>query len=138
VTLAHLPVLQVVVPLMAAPLLVLVRRDGVAWFVCTAVSAFMLVCALALFAQVRAEGVVSYALGSWPAPWGIEYRLDAANAFVLVLLSLVAAVVAPFALRSVAAEVPREQRYWRASRSRATRSTSSCSSRSPRCRPTCS
>ena len=30
---------------------------------------------------------ISYALGSWAPPWGIEYRVDAANAFVLVLVS---------------------------------------------------
>jgi energy-converting hydrogenase Eha subunit H len=41
----------------------------------------------------------------------IEYRIDAVNAFVLVLLGLVATVVSAYARTSVAAEVPREQHY---------------------------
>jgi multicomponent Na+:H+ antiporter subunit D len=108
---AHLPALQVIVPLMAAPLIVLVRSGRVAWLAATAVSAWSLFCALALLRRVHAEGVISYALGSWPPPWGIEYRVDAVNAFVLVLVGLIASVVIPFSRASVAAEVPQERRY---------------------------
>jgi multicomponent Na+:H+ antiporter subunit D len=50
-------------------------------------------------------------MGSWAPPWGIEYRVDALSSFVLVLVSAIGALVAPYALRSVAAEVPREQQY---------------------------
>lgn len=107
----HLLVLEVVVPLIAAPLIVALRRSGVAWMIAAAASAFMLVGAIMLFAEVQRHGVVSYAIGSWPPPWGIEYRLDALNAFLLVLLGTIAAVIAPFARRSVAAEVPRDQHY---------------------------
>ena len=71
----------------------------------------MLAGALVLFADVQQHGVVSYAIGSWPPPWGIEYRLDAANAFLLLLLGIIATAVAPFAWTSVAAEVPRDQHY---------------------------
>ena len=56
-------------------------------------------------------GVISYAIGSWPPPWGIEYRIDAANGFMLVLLGLVATVATLYARASVAAEVPSDQRY---------------------------
>ena len=61
--------------------------------------------------RVAQVGVISYAIGSWPPPWGIEYRVDALNAFVLVLVSLVGAVVMPYARVSIAAELPREQEY---------------------------
>jgi multicomponent Na+:H+ antiporter subunit D len=111
VTLAHLPALEVVVPLAAAPLIVLLRRAASPWALATAACVFSFVAALFLAAQVAAEGALSYHLGSWPPPWGIEYRVDALSAFVLVLVSGVAAAVAPFAWKSVAAEVPREQRY---------------------------
>ena len=50
-------------------------------------------------------------IGSWAPPWGIEYRVDALNAFVLVLVSGMAAVTVPYAWRSVAAELPRDQEY---------------------------
>jgi multicomponent Na+:H+ antiporter subunit D len=107
----HLPALVVVVPLVAAPLIVLVRRGGVGWAIAMAASLASFAIAVALFLQVREAGVISYAIGSWPPPWGIEYRVDAVNAFVLVLVTGLAAVVAPYARRSVAAEVAADQHY---------------------------
>jgi len=108
---AHLPVLLVVVPLAAAPLIVLLRHAGIAWALAVAAAWFALGAGLALAAEVARAGVVSYHLGSWPPPWGIEYRVDALSAFVIVLIAGVGALVAPYALRSVAAEVPPERRY---------------------------
>jgi len=108
---AHLPALAVVVPLAAAPLIVLLRHAGLAWAIAVAAAWFAFAACLGLAAQVADTGVVSYAMGSWPPPWGIEYRVDALSAFVVVLVSAIGAVVAPYALKSVAAEVPHEQRY---------------------------
>lgn len=107
----HLPALVVVVPLVAAPLIVLARRGAAGWAIATAASLASFAMAVALLLQVRAAGVISYAIGSWPPPWGIEYRVDAVNAFVLVLVTALAAVVAPYARRSIAAEVPADQQY---------------------------
>jgi multicomponent Na+:H+ antiporter subunit D len=111
VTFAHLPVLEVVVPLLAAPLAVLLRRAAPAWIIATAACVFSFFAAVMLALEVAAAGPVSYHLGSWPPPWGIEYRVDVLSAFVGVLVSGVAAVVAPYAWRSVAAELPRDQLY---------------------------
>jgi multicomponent Na+:H+ antiporter subunit D len=107
----HLPALQVVVPLMAAPLCVLLRRGWAAWLLAFAVSLATLAISVALLLQVQASGTISYLLGSWAAPWGIEYRVDAVNAPLLVLVTAIAAVVVPFARTSVAAEIPAAQHY---------------------------
>jgi multicomponent Na+:H+ antiporter subunit D len=107
----HLPALQVVLPLVAAPLIVLVRHRGFAWLVTTAVSYLCLVIAVLLAARVADGGPISYAIGNWPPPWGIEYRVDALSSFVLVLVSLTASFVAPYAHRSLRAELPRERHY---------------------------
>jgi multicomponent Na+:H+ antiporter subunit D len=107
----HLAALQVVVPLIAAPVIVLVRRGAFAWAMTMTVSVVSLAIAVALFVQVRDVGVVSYALGSWAPPWGIEYRVDGLNAFVLVLIGLLATIGGPYAWRSFAAEVPEDQHY---------------------------
>jgi len=111
VTFAHLPALEVAVPLIAAPLAMLLRRSSAAWAIATAACAFSFGAALLLAAEVWTNGPISYALGSWDPPWGIEYRVDALSAFVLVLVSGIAATVAPYAWRSAAAELPREQLY---------------------------
>ena len=57
----HLPALQVVVPLMAAPATVLLRRRGLAYVVALAASLFALYAALQLWLQVRGGAALSYA-----------------------------------------------------------------------------
>ena len=109
--LEHLPALQVVLPLVAAPLIVLLRHRGFAWLATAAVSYCCLVIAVLLASRVADGGAISYAIGNWPPPWGIEYRVDALSAFVLVLVSLTASFVAPYAQRSLAAEVAPDRQY---------------------------
>jgi multicomponent Na+:H+ antiporter subunit D len=106
---AHLPALQIVVPLISAPLCLLLRRGGLAWALALIVSWAALACAVLLLQQVIATGPISYHLGGWAPPWGIEYRIDAVNGFVLVIVAAIGAAVMPYARESVAREVPEEQ-----------------------------
>lgn len=108
---AHLPALQVVLPLISAPLMVLVRRGGIAYGMMLVVAWISLLISLLLAQQVAEYGPISYHIGNWPPPWGIEYRVDALSSFVLVLVSLAAAVVVPYSRRSVMAEVPQALHY---------------------------
>ena len=109
----HLPALQVVIPLIASPLCVLLRRGALAWALTLVVSWLTFGIAAMLLTRVLAQypEPVSYALGGWLAPWGIEYRIDAVNAFVLLLVSAISAVVLPYARESVAHEVPARQHH---------------------------
>ncbi|MGD8482748.1 MAG: monovalent cation/H+ antiporter subunit D family protein, partial [Gammaproteobacteria bacterium] len=78
-----LPALQVVVPLVTAPLcLVLARWWRIVWAMCTLSTWTSLAIAISLLQTVLADGTVSYAMGGWAAPWGIEYRIDTMNAYV--------------------------------------------------------
>jgi multicomponent Na+:H+ antiporter subunit D len=106
----HLPILQVILPLVAAPLCVLLRFGNLAWLLALIVSWLSFAIAIALLSQTMDGGAISYYLGDWAPPWGIEYRVDAVNAFVLLIVSGVSAVVLPYARRSVASEVPANQR----------------------------
>ena len=108
----HLPILQVVVPLFGALLAGLLRRGGLAFALALVVSWLMPFIAGALLWQVLATGPISYHLGGWEPPWGIEYRVDVLNAFVLVLVSAIGAVMVPFARRSVAFEVQDWRQAW--------------------------
>ena len=106
---AHLPALQIVVPLISAPLCLLLRRGGLAWALALIVSWAALACSVLLLQQVIATGPISYHLGGWAPPWGIEYRIDVVNGFVLVIVAAIGAAVLPYARESVAREVPEEQ-----------------------------
>ncbi|MCE2493828.1 MAG: monovalent cation/H+ antiporter subunit D family protein [Alphaproteobacteria bacterium] len=108
---AHYAALQVVAPLIAAPLCVLLRRGIPAWLVTVAISWIALAIAIQLLIQVLATGTISYELGGWAAPWGIEYRVDSVNAFVLLIVSGISAVTAPYAHKTVVKEIPEDRHY---------------------------
>ena len=107
----HLPILQVIVPLLAAPLAVVIRHKDGAWLLATVSSWFSLAISIALLLQVQETGIITYELGGWAAPWGIEYRVDTVGAFVLVIVSAIGAVVTPYARDSVLAEVDEPRIY---------------------------
>ena len=100
----HLPALQVVIPLICAPLCMLVRYRDWSWIVALFGSWACLVISWLLLQQVMDAGVISYHMGNWAPPLGIEYRIDFVNAFVLLIVSAIGAVVTPYARESVRAE----------------------------------
>ena len=101
----HLPVLQVVLPLVAAPLCLLLTRSVWAWLLAFIVSLAALLISIVLLREVYTGEVLSYAIGGWAAPWGIEYRVDAVNAFILIIVTAISVVALMFAKTSVAQEV---------------------------------
>jgi multicomponent Na+:H+ antiporter subunit D len=105
----HLPILEVVIPLVAAPVCMLLRRSSLAWALALLVSWASFAVAIALLVRVLELGTLSYELGGWPPPWGIEFRVDVVNAFLLLIVSGVSALVLPYAKVSVAREVEAEQ-----------------------------
>lgn len=107
----HLPALQVVIPLIAAPLTVLLRRRDLAFAVTLIATWIAFAISIMLWLSVAETGTISYAIGSWPPPWGIEYRVDRLSSFVLVLVSGIAAIVLPYSRASVEVEVPPQQHY---------------------------
>ena len=107
----HLPVLQVVLPLLAAPACVLARRGKLPWLIALATSWLALAVAVVLLRQVLEHGPISYELGGWVAPIGIEYRADLASAFVLLIVTGVTAVIMVYAQTSVAHEIPADRRH---------------------------
>jgi multicomponent Na+:H+ antiporter subunit D len=109
---AHLPALQVVIPLLGAVLAAFLRGGRTAFALTLIVSWLMPLVAGALIWQVMQTGPISYALGGWEPPWGIEYRVDLLNGFVLALVSAVGAVMIPFAYRSVASEIAADRQAW--------------------------
>lgn len=103
----HLPILEVLVPFVAAPLVVFLGSRRLAWPIAFAASAISFVIACLLLLQVLDGSYISYHIGGWAPPLGIEYRVDAANAFVLFLVSGISTVILPYARVSFEAEIPR-------------------------------
>jgi multicomponent Na+:H+ antiporter subunit D len=105
----HLPALQVMLPLFAALVAFLVRRRALALPVGIAGAWACWGVAVALLVRVLESGPFSYAMGGWAAPWGIELRVDALSAFVLVLVTSIGAIVLTAAPASLKKELPPER-----------------------------
>lgn len=107
--LANLPALQVVLPLLAAPVCSFLPRGRVAW----AFTSFMVWIAFAisvtLLVKVAGSGVISYEMGNWKPPFGIEYEVNMLSSFMLVIVSGIASVVMPYAFKSVNKEIEEDK-----------------------------
>ena len=107
----QLPALQVVVPLLAAPVCLLIRHAGTVRIFAILTSWIVLGISLLLLDNVEANGTISYAMGQWAPPLGIEYRIDILNVYVLVVVASVSAVILPFGMGSAEERVPKERYY---------------------------
>jgi len=101
----HLPVLVVIVPLLAGPLCVLVERPRAAWIVALAAAWLSFAAAVVMAAQVSETGTISYQLGGWEPPWGIEYRIDTLGSYVMLIVTAIPALVLVAAKESVTHEI---------------------------------
>lgn len=107
--LAHLPILQVIVPLIAAPTCLILRKPKLVWLFTLLASSLAFVISILLVQQVMLTGTISYELGGWSPPWGIEYRIDKLNAFIALIISGVSTVVLLAAQTSIEKEIPQEK-----------------------------
>ncbi|MGB5457422.1 MAG: monovalent cation/H+ antiporter subunit D family protein [Gammaproteobacteria bacterium] len=105
----HLSLLLVVIPLLAAPLTAMLPNGRLPWLFTLCVTWVCLFIASWQLSIVMDGNIISYELGGWAPPWGIEYRIDPMNALVALIVAGIAAITLPYALRSVEMEVPREK-----------------------------
>jgi multicomponent Na+:H+ antiporter subunit D len=105
----HLPVLQVIVPLLAAPLCLFLTRPRLVWLFALLVSGLAFLISGLLLQQVMSSGTIVYDMGGWDAPWGIEYRIDQLNAFLLLIISSISTVVLFAAHTSIRDEIPADR-----------------------------
>ncbi len=85
--LEQLPALQVAIPFLAVPLVMLLRPHGFAWAAATATSICVFLNACALTMQVHGGDSLQYSMGSWPAPYGIELGVDSFSAILLLIIT---------------------------------------------------
>jgi multicomponent Na+:H+ antiporter subunit D len=103
---AHAPALLVAVPLILSTIAAAIPSGRAAWGLAVISAAVAFLCAIELFFATRADGaIVSYAMGGWEPPFGIEFRIDGLNAAILLLLSSTGLLALLFALPSVADEI---------------------------------
>ena len=108
----HLPILQVILPLLAAPACLIINSHRWVWLFTLCVGLASLLVSIALLTQVTSSGPISYALGGWEAPWGIEYRIDILNSWVLLIVCIFNVVALLPAYKSIGKELQAENHVY--------------------------
>ena len=105
----HLPILQVLIPFISAPICVVLGRNTMSWLIAFFASVASLVIAFSLLNIVSDGSTISYHIGGWAPPIGIEYVIDGANALLLVLVSGISSIVLLYARDQLKFEVDEEK-----------------------------
>lgn len=107
----QLPILLILIPLFAAPLLVLLGSRQLALPVSLGVVWSVFGVAVALLVRVTQSGPFEYELGGWPSPYGIVYIVDHLSAFVMTFVAALGAIVLTYAPPSINKEIPYSKHY---------------------------
>ncbi len=108
---ANLPALQVLLPLLSAPICIFFRLSNLVWAFTLLISWLTFFISIALYLNIQSSETISYAMGGWQPPWGIEYFVDDLNIFILLIISGMSAIIVTYARNSLLKEVVTEQHY---------------------------
>ncbi|MDI6884921.1 MAG: monovalent cation/H+ antiporter subunit D family protein [archaeon] len=104
----HFPVLVVAVSLISAFTIVVagwVNKKS-CWVISTATILLQLIMAFFILNHVLTKDTIHYRLGGWTPPWGIEYVIDALNAYVLIVVLFLSLICVIYSKRSIEHELP--------------------------------
>lgn len=102
----HLPALVIVLPLVAAYLMLLLGSSYARFAEWTTVVVTGVLAALSVVLALQAtEAPVTYHFGGWKPPWGIEFFIGSIEAFFLMVVAFIGFFVALFGFRLLAKEV---------------------------------
>jgi len=86
------------------------RTKKSCFFISAATISVQFIMALFILNHVLTVGTIHYWLGGWMPPWGIEYVVDALNAYILVIVLFICLICAIYSKRSVEHEIE-ESKY---------------------------
>ncbi len=101
----HAPALVIVIPLVAAAIAALMPNGRLGWIVAMVTASLVAFFSLVVLGLVLSDGLISYHMGGWEPPYGIELRVDALNAVILALVGVMGLLCVIFALPSVGDEI---------------------------------
>ena len=104
----HFPVLVIVISLLSAFTILVAgwRNKKSCCFISFATILVQFVMSIFILHHVLTKGTIYYWLGGWRPPWGIEYVVDALNAYILVVLLFLSLICVTYSKRSIEHELP--------------------------------
>jgi multicomponent Na+:H+ antiporter subunit D len=107
----HFPVLLIVLPLMAAPVCIILRRSVMSWLAALLMNAVVVCLSASVLISVLDGSVIHYELGGWAAPTGIEYYIDTLNASLMFVIALISLLTLIYSKKAVEHEIAEPRHY---------------------------
>lgn len=107
----HFAIYAIAVPLFVAAIIPIIAQWKKNWSMTLAGLALTtsLASSVLLVPEVLASGYLSYHMGSWEPPFGVEIRIDFLGLFMMILISAVCLVVAIYSRRYISSEVEEDK-----------------------------
>ena len=101
----NLPILVVLTPLMMSLIVVLISNNFLSWLLTLFTTLITFIFSLLLYQEVYLHSSISYALGNWVPPIGIEYLIDKVSIIPIIIISLISFLATFFASKIMPAEI---------------------------------
>jgi multicomponent Na+:H+ antiporter subunit D len=101
----NLPMLVVLTPLMMSLIVVLISNNFLSWLLTLFTTLITFIFSLLLYQEVYLHTAISYALGNWVPPLGIEYLIDKVSIIPIIIIALISFLATFFASKIMPAEI---------------------------------
>jgi multicomponent Na+:H+ antiporter subunit D len=101
----NLPILIVTVPLMMSLFVVLVTNSHLSFLLTLATTFITFLIAILLYQEVQSYSSISYSLGNWLPPLGIEYIIDHVSIIPIIIISGIGFLATLFAYKIMPSEL---------------------------------
>ena len=101
----NLPILVVLTPLMMSLIVVLISNNFLSWLLTLFTTLITFIFSLLLYQEVFLHTAISYALGNWVPPLGIEYLIDKVSIIPIIIIALISFLATFFASNIMPAEI---------------------------------
>ncbi|MDG7056027.1 MAG: cation:proton antiporter [Wolbachia endosymbiont of Meromenopon meropis] len=88
----QLPILQVIIPIIASMFCFITKEHRVSWIISLATTGVTFFISLMLLTKAYNNEIITYHLGDWSPPYGIELRIDILNSLILTLVNFISLV----------------------------------------------
>ena len=106
----HFPVLVVAISMFAAFTILIAGwlNKKSCFFISFITILVQFILSIFILHHILTVGTITYWLGGWSPPWGIEYVVDGLNAYILVILLFLALVCVMYSKRNIEHELPQK------------------------------
>ena len=101
----NLPILIVITPLMFSLIVAVLPNQRHSWFLTNLASLLTLLFSILLGIEVSEKNLISYHLGNWPPPLGIEYIVDKVSIIPIFIIAVISCLASSFAHNFFTSEV---------------------------------